>query len=295
MGRRTGEPGPGIIGQPTPLVEGTAKVTAEARYLEDLHEPGMLYGKIVRSPLPHARILDIDTSRGRTAAGGDRGPYRAGHARHQVQLRSGVRGQDAAVRAGPPRTVRYAGDEVAAVAALDEATAEEGRPPYRGFLRAAGYGAGCRGGVVAGTTQSPPPRCTTAATWPTRCTRREGDLEAAFAASDLIVEDEFETTRQSHAVMETRGCIAHWAATGDLTVWHQTQAPHTLRAEIARTLGHPGAAGAGDPARDRRRLRLPAGHERHGPHRRGAVPEGGQAGAHRQHPGRGVSACAGAR
>ena len=232
MGRRTGEPGPGIIGQPTPLVEGAAKVTAEARYLEDLHEPGMLYGKILRSPLPHARILTIDTSR----AEGLPGVISVITARDMPDIKFSFVPEyaDKTPLCAPGRTVRYAGDEVAAVAALDEATAEEAarliEVSYESLEPVLDVEAAL-------SPDSPPVHDGGNLAYEVH--KVEGDLEAAFAASDLVVEEEFETTRQSHAVMETRGCIVHWAATGDLTVWHQTQAPHTLRAEIARTLGIP--------------------------------------------------------
>ena len=52
-----------IIGKPTPNVDGPAKVTGEAAYTIDMTLPNMLYGKLLRSPYPHAKILSIDTSK----------------------------------------------------------------------------------------------------------------------------------------------------------------------------------------------------------------------------------------
>ena len=232
METRTGERTLQIIGQATPSVEGAAKVTAEARYLEDLQATGMIYGKICRSPLPHARILDIDTS----AAERLSGVISVVTARDLPDIKFSFVPElaDKTPLCAPGRTVRYAGDEVAAVAALDEATAEEAvrlievsYEPLEPVLDevaalAADSPAVHDGGNLAYEVH-----------------KTEGDVEAAFAGCDLVLEEEFETTRQSHAVMETRGCIAHYAATGQLTVWHQTQAPHTLRGEIARALGIP--------------------------------------------------------
>ena len=221
-----------IIGQPTPAVEGAAKVTAEARYLEDLHAPGMLYGKILRSPLPHARIRGIDTSRAERLPGVT-AVITAGDM-PDIKFSFVPEFADKVPLCAPGRTVRYAGDEVAAVAALDERTAEEAvrlievdYEPLEPVLE-------LEAALAPGS-----PEVHDGGNLAYEVHKAEGDVEAAFADCDLVVEEEFETTRQSHAVMETRGCIAQYGATGQLTVWHQTQAPHTLRAEIARTLDIP--------------------------------------------------------
>ena len=221
-----------IIGQSTPSIEGAAKVTAEARYLEDLQAPGMLYGKICRSPLPHARIVDVDTTRAERLPG----VISVVTARDLPDIKFSFVPEfaDKTPLCAPGRTVRYAGDEVAAVAALDEATAEEAArlievsyEPLEPVLD------------LEAALSPDSPRVHDGGNVAYEVHKAEGDVEAAFAGCDLVLEEEFETTRQSHAVMETRGCIAHWPATGQLTVWHQTQAPHTLRGEIARALGIP--------------------------------------------------------
>ena len=223
---------PRIIGRSTPAVEGAAKVAAEARYLEDLGAPGMLYGKICRSPLPHARIRGIDTSRAERLPG----VIAVITARDMPDIKFSFVPEfaDKVPLCAPGRTVRYAGDEVAAVAALDERTAEEALrlievdyEPLEPVLD------------LEAALSPDSPEVHDGGNLAYEVHKREGDVEAAFADCDMVVEEEFETTRQSHAVMETRGCIAQYGATGQLTVWHQTQAPHTLRAEIARTLDIP--------------------------------------------------------
>ena len=221
-----------IIGQPTPSVEGAAKVTAEARYLEDLQAPGMLYGKICRSPLPHARIRGIDTSRAQRLPG----VIAVITARDMPDIKFSFVPEhaDKTPLCAPGRTVRYAGDEVAAVAAVDERTAEEAvrlievdYEPLEPVLD------------LEAALSPDSPALHDGGNLAYEVHKSEGDVEAAFAGCDLVIEEEFETTRQAHAVMETRGCIAQYGVTGQLTVWHQTQAPHTLRGEIARTLGIP--------------------------------------------------------
>ena len=107
------------IGQPTPRVEGQAKVTGATPYTADVALPGTLWGRALRSPLPHARIVRIDTSRAQQVPGV-----------HVVLTGADVRG----IRYGrrlfdvpvlAEDRVRFAGERVAAVAAADRDAAEE--------------------------------------------------------------------------------------------------------------------------------------------------------------------------
>src|SRR5688500_17271612 len=107
------------IGQPTVRVEGQEKVTGAMRYTADVALPGTLWGRALRSPLPHARVLRLDTSRARHVSGV-----------HAVLTGDDVRG----VRYGrrlfdvpvlAEDRVRFAGERVAAVAAEDRDAAEE--------------------------------------------------------------------------------------------------------------------------------------------------------------------------
>ena len=113
-----------IVGQSPPRVDGMEKVTGAAKYAADITMPAMLYGKILRSPHPHARILHVDT----------------GQAEKLPGVKAVITGQDvprvSISFVDTPRypgdqyalavdKVRYIGDEVAAVAAVDEDTAEE--------------------------------------------------------------------------------------------------------------------------------------------------------------------------
>ena len=122
-----------VIGKRIPRIDGAAKVTGEAKYTVDIELPGMLCAKILRSPLPHARIKHIDTSRAEKVPG----------------VKAIITGRDAwDVRHGfveTPRypadqyvlandTVRYIGEEVAAVAAIDEDSAQEALDRHRGRL-----------------------------------------------------------------------------------------------------------------------------------------------------------------
>src|SRR5919109_490805 len=109
-----------IIGKPIAMVDAAGKTTGAGKYTDDLNVPGMLIGKILHSPYPHARIKRIDTSRARELDG----------------VIAVVTGADAPktygiLPVGHDETalavdkVRYVGDNVACVAAVDEATAEK--------------------------------------------------------------------------------------------------------------------------------------------------------------------------
>ena len=113
-----------VIGKRLPRVDGKIKATGEGKYAADISLPNMLYGKILRSPYPHARILNINTSR----------------AEKLIGVKAVITGKDTpGVKYGffldfplmidqyplALDKVRYAGDEVAAVAAIDEDIAQE--------------------------------------------------------------------------------------------------------------------------------------------------------------------------
>src|SRR6266849_5346550 len=109
-----------IIGKPTAMVDAAQKTTGAGKYTDDLSLPGMLVGKILHSPFPHARIKRIDTSRAEKLEGvvavvvgkdapNPYGILPVGHDEHALALDK----------------VRYVGDNVACVVAVDETTAEK--------------------------------------------------------------------------------------------------------------------------------------------------------------------------
>jgi CO/xanthine dehydrogenase Mo-binding subunit len=113
-----------IVGQDVPRTDAKAKATGRAIYADDIKLPGMLHGKLLRSPVAHARITHIDTSRAKALpgvksviTGADIPQVRYGNWRLFPAT------QDETALAAD--TVRFIGDEVAAVAAVDAATAAE--------------------------------------------------------------------------------------------------------------------------------------------------------------------------
>src|SRR5947209_10688971 len=92
-----------LIGKRITRVDSAVKVSGQAKYTYDVHRPGMLYGKVLRCPYAHAKVVSIDASAAEKMPGVK--------AVHIVQ--------------GPGSNIHWAGDEIAAVAAVDEATAED--------------------------------------------------------------------------------------------------------------------------------------------------------------------------
>src|SRR5438874_5123628 len=92
-----------LIGKRITRVDSPAKVSGQAKYTYDVHRPGMLYGKVLRCPYPHAKVVSVDTSAAEKMPGVK--------AVHIVQ--------------GPGANIHWAGDDIVAVAAVDERAAED--------------------------------------------------------------------------------------------------------------------------------------------------------------------------
>ena len=108
-----------VIGKSMPLIDGVEKVTGEGIYGVDFQLPGMIHGRILRSPYPHAKILKIDTSEAKRLPG----VYAVVTASDMPDRRVGVSLKDEYIFA--KEKVRYVGEAVAAVAAVDIETADE--------------------------------------------------------------------------------------------------------------------------------------------------------------------------
>jgi CO/xanthine dehydrogenase Mo-binding subunit len=213
------------VGRSVPRVDGIEKVTGKAKFLGDLAIPGMLHGKILRSTYPHARILAIDTSRAESLPG-VAAVFTAADLGDSVPLYNG-RPVIAANR------VRYVGEPVAAVAATDLATAEEAialidlqyeeLPTVIGIDAARANGAPLIHDGHSGNLCSHE-----------RVER--GNVQAGFAQSDVVVEDDFTFPMVYHYAMEPHSVIAHWNDEG-VTVWSSAQHPFQVRNDIAKVFG----------------------------------------------------------
>jgi 4-hydroxybenzoyl-CoA reductase alpha subunit len=218
-----------VVGKRLPRVDSQVKATGEALFTTDMTLPKMLYGKILRSPHPHARILHIDTSMAKRLAG----VKAVITGKDTLGIRFGIHADQQAL---PVDKVRYIGDEVAAVAATDEDLAEEALglikveyevlPAVFDPLEAIKPGAPqIHEGVKNNVSASPGYNI--------------GDVEKGYAESDYVREDVFTTQTQFHCTLESRSALASYDATGKLTVWSSNQAPYPVGQDLAKTLGMP--------------------------------------------------------
>jgi xanthine dehydrogenase YagR molybdenum-binding subunit len=235
------------IGKAVPRINARAKVTGAARFTVDVKLPGMLYGRLLRSPHPHARIVSIDTSAAARLAG-----VRAVHVITDA-VGSAVETAPQGATASSPRAL-YVGAPIAAVAALTPDAAEaalklidvkyevlpfvvdmeearkNGAPlVFQGPVSGEGFAGGSpAGGNVPqqGNVRGPVK------------TGARGDIAVGFAESVVIAEGEFRTQVQTHCCMETHGLVADWRADG-LTVYMSTQYTTGVRNDLARLFGLP--------------------------------------------------------
>ena len=221
-----------VIGQRLRRSDGMAKSTGRAVYTDDISLPGMLHGKILRSPHPHARISSIDVS-GALALEGV----------HAV-----VTGSDMPLAYGIiPWTrdeyplcidkVRYVGDGVAAVAAVDEETANRALDEIEVEYKVLPHFLDPEDALAHPETPIHEPRKHDQNGNVSKHVHLEfGDVDALMAESDVVVEGEYFFEGTTHTAIEPHCAIGYFDASGRLTVWSATQVPHYLHRELARVL-----------------------------------------------------------
>jgi CO/xanthine dehydrogenase Mo-binding subunit len=220
------------VGKSLLRVDAPEKATGAAVYSCDVKIPGMLWGKCKRSPHPFAKILSIDISKALKLPG----VKAVVTARNVNQFPFGEFFADQLPLCD--QYARYVGDEVAAVAAIDEDIAEEAVD-----LIAVEYEVLK---PVLDSVQAMEPEAL--AVHPEfdkikqniamRVDFERGDGEAGFKQADMILEERFSTKPMHHCYLQPRDCIVEWR--GDrVTIWAATQAPFRMRPAIARALGVP--------------------------------------------------------
>jgi CO/xanthine dehydrogenase Mo-binding subunit len=204
------------VGKRIPKRDAIDKVTGRASYIQDLRVPGMLYGRILRSKYPHARIARIDTSRAKKLLG-----VRAVITAEDVpQIRYGFMKDQPVLKSSKVRSYR---DEVAAVAAIDAETAEEALD-----LITVEYEAlpGVFDPIEAMNEDAPlvhEENKSNILKLPWKLVA--GDVKEARRSSAFIAEDEFEATWVTHCCLGTEGVIADFDLRNNLTVHRNTQIP----------------------------------------------------------------------
>lgn len=229
-----------MIGKSPARTDATAKVTGRAVYIDDLKVAGMLYGKVLRSKHAHARILSIDTSKAKALSG----------------VKGVVTGADLSFLHGESimdepflarEKVRYAGEGVAAVAAVDEETAERALelitveygelPALFDPVEAARSGAPLIHEALASYGRANSIRPIEGTNVCNHFQLRKGDVEAGFAESDEIFEDTFTTQMQQHGSIEPHGAICLIDDEINITLWSNNDSPYRCRKEIASAFG----------------------------------------------------------
>ena len=238
-GGRSAGAGPAVVGHSVPRLDGVDKVTGRAVYTVDVRLPGMAHVRLVRSPLPRARIRGVER-RAAAALPGVVAVLTAEDLRRlgRFELYFGHQVRDQPVLADGE--VRYQGEPVAAVVAESEAAAEEAARMVELDLEpleaADSLEAALREG---GPLVHPQPRPVAPWVRPvpgTNVVHRvelvRGDPAAAMERADLVVEDTFEFPMQFHLFMEPLVAVAAPEAEG-LTVWSSAQHPFPLRQALA--------------------------------------------------------------
>src|SRR5262245_34920829 len=231
-----------IIGQPMPRVEGAEKVSGTLRYAADTVRPGTLWGKVLRSPLPHARILNVDVSRAKQLPG-----VKAIITSADVNPRLiGAILQDMPILARD--RVRYAGEEIAAVAAVDADIAEEAidlidveyepLPAVFDPLEAMKPGAPVLHPEYA-NYRGPRTKMPELKNVQTLVTGGKGDIEKGFAESDRIFESSFRTQLVHQGYIEPYACTVEVDGEGRIAVWVANQAFFKLRKSLGDYLDVP--------------------------------------------------------
>lgn len=221
-----------IVGKAVPQVTALEKVQGRALYTGDLKLPGMLHAKVLRSPYPHARILRIDSRAAAALPGvkavvtGADTPARMWGVAHKQQ------------RVLACDKVRFAGEEVAAVAAVSEDIARDALDlieveyeelpalldPERALEADAPQVHDGHGNLVKEIHIA------------------RGDVEAGFAAADLVHEDTYALHSQYPGYMEPMATLASVDGNGRLTVWTSTQSVFLARSRLAEALDRPASS-----------------------------------------------------
>ena len=226
-----------FVGRSLPRLDAPSKVTGQARYAADIKLPGMLSGKLLRSSAPHARIVHVDVSRASALPG----------------VKAVITGRDTpGIRYGNWRLVpgsqdelvlavdkvRFIGDEIAAVAALDMDTAEEAlhliRVEYEELPAVYDLDEALAGGAPVIHDEGD-------LTGNISLDRKidVGDVDAVMSSAEYVREDRFTVHPVSHAYLEPCACLAEADAEGRVTLWTSTQAPYIVQCLLASTLGIP--------------------------------------------------------
>lgn len=228
-----------VVGNPTPRVEGEDKVTGRAKYAADITLPGMLWGRLLRSPIPSGRIKRIDASRARQL----RGVKAVVSGEDVTGLKIGRRLYDMPILADG--VVRFIGEKVAAVAAESEMIAEqalelieveyEELEPVLDPVKAMEPSAPIIHPDVV-TYKGLPDKLAAPSNDFIYKTWKKGDLGIGFKQADLIVENTFTTNQVHQAYIEPHSCVVKADPSGGAEIWACSKVPYAIREQVANAV-----------------------------------------------------------
>ncbi len=227
-----------IIGSARPKVDAYGKVSGRALYADDIMLPRMVYGRLLRSPHPHARILSIDVRRALELPG-----VLAVITGEDLPQKFGILPSSQDEYALAIDKVRYVGDPAAAVATLDPDILDEAikliKVDYEVLPALMSIDEALAHPEVKINDEARIGNIHKAVAYDF------GDVEAGFAAADYIREDWFYYEGNNHAPMEAHACVASWEPNpsdpvgGKVTLWSSTQTPHYVHRELSKVLKLP--------------------------------------------------------
>ena len=229
-----------VVGKATPRVEGVSKVTGQAQYSADLKLPNILWGRILRSPVPYAKIKRIDTSKAERAPG-----VKAVLVGSEVTgMRIGRCIYDTPVLADG--LVRFIGEKVAAVAATSKLEAEAAleliEVEYDEMTPVLDPEAAVKDDA---TVLHPdllsykglPVPVEKAGNMFAYLKWGKGDIEAGFKQADVIVENTFTTQVTHQSYLEPHSCVADAHADGSADFWTCSKTPYAVRGQVSNCIG----------------------------------------------------------
>lgn len=237
-----------VVGQRPIRPDGVDKVTGRAQFGADFHLPGMLTGRIKRSPHAHARIVSIDTSAAEKLPGVKAivtsADFDAGAAGEVEAGESHAAMKEVAANCLARGKVLYQGHAVAAVAATQPEIAAEALDLIEVTYEVLPHVIDVETAMAADApvlhddmfTKGVTPKPGKASNVATKHVMGRGDVAAAFMAAEVIVEGRYETAAVHQGYIEPHACVASWGADGQSTIWCSSQGQFLVRAMVAKIL-----------------------------------------------------------
>jgi len=236
------------LGRPTPRIDATERVSGKAVYTRDVMLNGMLYGSVLRSPHPHARIKSIAVSKAQALPGvksiltheNCTVVWGAGSVAGGIQYNDQIKSITKQRRYAFNNPVRFVGEPVAAVAAVDRHLAEEALRLITVEYETLPFVLEPEDALTTGAPQI----------WPEGnlalnnrneaqpTGQRRGNVDQGFAGADHVFEDHYTTAFVHNAQMEPRSAVAQWEG-AKLTIYTPTGGISNCHTDMARDLGIP--------------------------------------------------------